>query len=69
MIMDGMTLGGLINLVEDLAGCLQLTLERGVKRVLLLMSSASDIPTVLAELFSKFRLVSLQIVWMLFIRR
>ena len=56
VVLGDMTLGGVINPVEDLAGCLQLTLESGAKRVLLPMSSVSDIPTVPAELFSKFQI-------------
>jgi len=56
VVLGDMTLGGVINPVEDLAGCLQLALESGGKRVLLPMSSASDIPTVPAELFSKFQI-------------
>jgi ATP-dependent Lon protease len=56
VVLGDMTLGGVINPVEDLAGCLQLALESGAKRVLLPMSSASDIPTVPAEIFSKFQI-------------
>jgi ATP-dependent Lon protease len=33
VILGDMTLGGVINSVEDLAGCLQLALESGVKRI------------------------------------
>jgi ATP-dependent Lon protease len=56
VLLGDMTLGGVIKPVEDLAGCLQLALESGGKRVLLPMSSASDIPTVPAEIFSKFQI-------------
>jgi ATP-dependent Lon protease len=56
VVLGDMTLGGVINPVEDLAGCLQVALESGAKRVLLPMSSASDIPTVPAEIFSKFQI-------------
>ena len=56
VVLGDMTLGGVINPVEDLAGCLQLALESGAKRVLLPMSSASDIHTVPAEIFSKFQI-------------
>ena len=51
-----MTLGGVVNPVEDLAGSLQLAMDGGGKRVLLPMASASDIPTVPAEIFSKFQI-------------
>ncbi|EHP7223590.1 peptidase [Escherichia coli] len=40
----------------DLAGSLQLAMDSGAKRILLPMASASDIPTVPAELFSKFQI-------------
>ncbi|STI20030.1 putative ATP-dependent Lon protease [Escherichia coli] len=50
-----MTLGGVINPVQDLAASLQLAFDSGAKRVLLPMSSAMDIPTVPAELFTKFQ--------------
>lgn len=56
VVLGDMTLGGVINPVEDLAGCLQLALDSGAKRVLLPMSSASDISTVPAEIFSKFQI-------------
>lgn len=56
VVLGDMTLGGVVNPVEDLAGSLQLALDSGGKRVLLPMSSASDIPTVPAEIFSKFQI-------------
>jgi ATP-dependent Lon protease len=56
VVLGDMTLGGVVKPVEDLAGCLQLALDSGAKRVLLPMSSASDIPTVPAEIFSKFQI-------------
>lgn len=56
VILGDMTLGGVVNPVEDLAGSLQLAMESGGKRVLLPMASASDIPTVPAEIFSKFQI-------------
>ncbi|WNT74537.1 hypothetical protein QMY48_02993 [Escherichia coli] len=53
--LGSMTLGGVINPVQDLAASLQLAFDSGAKRVLLPMSSAMDIPTVPAELFTKFQ--------------
>ncbi len=41
--------------VQYLAASLQLAFDSGAKRVLLPMSSAMDIPTVPAELFTKFQ--------------
>jgi len=56
VVLGNMTLGGVINPVEDLAGTLQMAMDCGGTKVLLPMSSASDIPTVPAELFSKFQI-------------
>ena len=55
VVLGSMTLGGVINPVQDLAASLQLAFDSGAKRVLLPMSSAMDIPTVPAEVFTKFR--------------
>ena len=51
-----MTLGGVINPVQNLAESLQIAMDSGAKKVLLPMASASDIPTVPSELFSKFQI-------------
>lgn len=56
VVLGDMTLGGVINPVNDLAGSLQMALDAGSNKVLLPMSSAGDIPTVPAELFSKFQI-------------
>ena len=56
VVLGDMTLGGVISPVQDIASCLQLAMDSGAKRVLLPMASASDIPTVPAELFSKFQI-------------
>lgn len=56
VVLGEMTLGGVINPVQDLASCLQLAMDSGARKVLLPMASASDIPTVPAELFSKFQI-------------
>jgi ATP-dependent Lon protease len=50
-----MTLGGSISPVSNLAESLQVAFDAGVKRVLLPMNSAIDIPTVPPELFTKFQ--------------
>ncbi len=55
VVLGSMTLGGVINPVQDLAASLQLAFDSGAKRVLLPMSSAMDIPAVPAELFTKFQ--------------
>lgn len=56
VVLGDMTLGGTIKPVEDLASSLQMAFDSGGKRVLLPMASASDIPTVPAELFAKFQI-------------
>lgn len=56
VVLGDMTLGGTVNPVEDLAGCMQLALDSGANRVLLPMASAADIPSVPAELFAKFQI-------------
>lgn len=55
VVLGSMTLGGVINPVQDLAASLQLAFDSGAKKVLMPMSSAVDIPTVPAELFTKFQ--------------
>jgi ATP-dependent Lon protease len=50
-----MSIGGTINKVEELANTLQVCFDAGAKRILLPMSSAADIGTVPAELFTKFQ--------------
>lgn len=55
VVLGSMTLGGVINPVQDLAACLQVAFDSGAKRVLLPMASAMDIPTVPTELFTKFQ--------------
>ncbi|MGI9212651.1 MAG: S16 family serine protease [Methylococcaceae bacterium] len=56
VVLGDMTLGGVVNPVEDFSGSLQLAQDSGGQRVLLPMASASDIPTVPAEIFSKFQI-------------
>lgn len=53
--LGGMSLGGSIIPVENLAETLQLAFDSGAKRLLLPMSSVNDIPTVPGELFAKFQ--------------
>lgn len=56
VVLGSITLGGVISPVENLAGCLQLVMDSGGRRVLLPMASASDISTVPPELFAKFQI-------------
>ena len=56
VILGEMSLGGVITPVEDLAGTLQVSFDSGATKVLLPMASASDIPSVPAELFAKFQI-------------
>lgn len=55
VVLGDMSLGGSITPVESIAECLQVAFDAGGKRVCLPMSSAMDIPTIPAELFTKFQ--------------
>lgn len=55
VVLGDMSLGGSITPVDSLAECLQVAFDAGAKKVALPMSSAMDIPTVPAELFTKFQ--------------
>ena len=56
VVLGEMSLGGVITPVEDLAGTLQVAFDSGATKILLPMASASDIPSVPAELFAKFQI-------------
>ena len=55
-ILGSMSIGGTVNKVEELASILQVCFDAGAKRILIPVSSAADISTVPAELFSKFQI-------------
>lgn len=55
VILGGMSLGGNIIPVSNLAESLQVAFDSGAKRILLPMSSVTDIATVPGELFTKFQ--------------
>lgn len=55
VVLGDMSLGGSVTPVESLAECLQVAFDAGAKKVALPMSSAADIPTIPAELFTKFQ--------------
>jgi ATP-dependent Lon protease len=55
VIMGDMSLGGTIVQVRNLAESLQVAFDAGAKKILLPMSSVTDIPTVPGELFAKFQ--------------
>lgn len=55
VVLGNMSIGGTINKIEELANTLQVCFDAGAKKILLPMSSAADIATVPAELFSKFQ--------------
>jgi ATP-dependent Lon protease len=55
VVMGDMSLGGTIVQVRNLAESLQVAFDAGAKRILLPMSSVTDIPTVPGELFAKFQ--------------
>lgn len=56
VILGSMSIGGTINKVEELANVLQVCFDAGAKKVLMPMSSATDIGTVPPELFAKFQI-------------
>jgi len=56
VILGSMSIGGTINKVEELANVLQVCFDAGAKKVLMPMSSATDIATVPPELFAKFQI-------------
>ena len=55
VILGSMSLGGSVIPVESIAESLQVAHDAGAKRVLLPMSSVTDIPSVPGELFAKFQ--------------
>lgn len=55
VVLGDMSLGGSVTPVESLAECLQVAFDAGAKKVALPMSSAADIPSIPAELFTKFQ--------------
>ncbi|MEY8194515.1 MAG: protease Lon-related BREX system protein BrxL [Cycloclasticus sp.] len=55
VVLGDMSLGGSVASVESIAECLQVAFDAGAKKVALPMSSAVDIPTIPAELFTKFQ--------------
>lgn len=55
-VLGSMSIGGTIKKVEELASTLQVCFDAGAKRVLLPMSSATDIATVPSDLFAKFQI-------------
>ncbi len=55
VILGGMSLGGSIVPVSNLAETLQVAFDSGAKRIMLPMSSVGDIATVPGELFAKFQ--------------
>jgi ATP-dependent Lon protease len=54
-VMGDMSLGGTVVHVRNLAECMQVAFDAGAERILLPMSSVTDIPTVPGELFAKFQ--------------
>ncbi len=59
-ILGDLSIGGTIIKVEELANTLQVCLDSGAKKVLLPITSASDLVTVPSELVGKFNLIFYQ---------
>ncbi|MGL5711504.1 MAG: protease Lon-related BREX system protein BrxL [Paraclostridium sp.] len=55
VVLGGLSIGGTINKIEELANVLQVCFDAGAKKILLPMSNAADLATVPPELFSKFQ--------------
>jgi ATP-dependent Lon protease len=55
VILGSMSLGSNLTAVENLAESLQVAFDSGAKRILLPMTSVTDIPTFLGKLFAKFQ--------------
>jgi ATP-dependent Lon protease len=55
VVLGDMSLGGSIIPAENLAESLQVAFDAGAKRILIPMSSVTDIPTIPGELFAKFQ--------------
>jgi len=55
VVLGDMSLGGSVTPVQSIAECLQVAFDGGGKRVALPMTSAADIPSIPAELFTKFQ--------------
>ncbi len=55
-ILGSMTIGGSVNIIEELSDLLQVCLDAGAKRVLIPIASAGKIATVPPDLFSKFQI-------------
>lgn len=55
-ILGNMTIGGSVNVLENLSGLLQVCLDAGAKKVMIPIASAGKIATVPPELFSKFQI-------------
>ena len=55
VVMGDLSLGGTVVQVRNLAESLQVAFDAGAKRILLPMSSVTDIPSVPGELFAKFQ--------------
>lgn len=56
VILGSMSIGGTVAKVDELANTLQVCFDSGAKKILLPMSSASDISNVPSDLFSKFNI-------------
>ena len=56
VILGNLSIGGTIGKVDELANTLQVCFDSGAKKILLPMSSASDISTVPSDLFPKFNI-------------
>lgn len=57
VVLGGLSIGGTINKIEELANILQVCFDAGAKKILIPMSNAPDLATVPPELFAKFQII------------
>ncbi|CEP97589.1 ATP-dependent Lon-type protease [[Clostridium] sordellii] len=57
LVLGGLSIGGTINKIEELANILQVCFDAGAKKILIPMSNAPDLATVPPELFAKFQII------------
>ncbi|WP_247870821.1 S16 family serine protease [Azospirillum sp. TSO5] len=63
VVLSDISLGGSVIPVESLAECLQVAFDAGAMHILVPMSSAADVATIPAELFTNLRTSFLAIPW------
>lgn len=68
-VLGEISISGSMIKVDELANTLQVCLDSGVKKVLLPITSAADLGTVLPELMGSFQIISITVRKMRYLRR